>query len=402
LKTKIAIVGGGASSLMLACELDPTKFEVSIYEKNSALGRKFLVAGDGGLNLTHSEDKTRFIKRYTPSDFLETSFYHFSNIDLINWLNKIGVETFVGSSGRVFPKKGMKPIEVLTHFLDHLKGKHVNLFTEHDFKSFSQNELLFEYKGENKLVKSDVVIFCLGGASWPVTGSTGLWTNSFPQHGIKINPFRASNCSFRIDWPETLLKKIEGKVLKNVAISCSSKRHLGEVVITNFGLEGSGIYPLSPEIRTLLEKHGKAEISVDLKPNLSLEKVNEKLTATSAGKNITERLKNALNINEVQMQLLKHFLSKENYLNTAILSENIKAFKLEITGSGPLEEAISSVGGVDLGEIDTDFQLKKMPNVYAIGEMLDYDAPTGGYLLQSCFSMANYLAEKLNAKTDKL
>ena len=397
MKTTVAIVGGGASALMLASTLDSEKFEISLYEKNIAPGRKFLVAGDGGLNLTHSENQTGFIKRYTPAGFLERAFSHFSNADFIHWLHALGVETFIGSSGRVFPKKGIKPIEVLNRMLDQIKRNGVSLHTKYVLKDFSlENGLVFEHKGWKKEVNPKLVIFCMGGASWPVTGSTGDWSDLFKDKAIRINPFRASNCSFNISWTPDLVPKIEGKALKNISIRCGTAFHLGEAVITRSGLEGSGIYPLSPEIRKLLDAQERAEIHIDFKPALSLEKIKERLVAKPAELNTTDFLKTELHLTAVQVQLLKHFLSKEEYLDPDRLSQKIKEFSLYITGTGPIEDAISTVGGIDLDELDSTFQLKKLPHHYAIGEMLDYDAPTGGYLLQSCYSMANYLARHLN------
>ena len=384
---------------MLACELDSQKFEISIYEKNATLGRKFLVAGDGGLNLTHSEKEANFIKRYTPFSFFEKAFSSFSNKDLIIWLKTLGIKTFVGSSGRVFPEQGVKPIEVLTVFLDKIKHNGVQIFTKHSLKNFSlEKGLLFENENKLQELKSDVVVFCLGGASWPVTGSKGDWASLFKEKKIAVNSFEASNCSFKINWPQALVSKIEGKVLKNISVNCGTKTHLGEIVLTQAGIEGSGIYPLSPEIRAKLNKENSAEIIIDFKPNVSLEKIREKLNSKPSEKNITEQIKKHLNFTNGHIQLLKHFLSKEEYMDIITLSKKIKNFSLIITATGPLEDAISSVGGIDLNEIDDKYQLKKAPNHFAIGEMLDYDAPTGGYLLQSCFSMANYLAHYLNSE----
>jgi len=397
LKKKITIVGGGSCALILACELNPQKFDVTIYERNAAPGRKFLVAGDGGLNLTHSENESDFIKRYTPYFFFEKAFTHFSNKDLIHWLNANGVETFVGSSGRVFPKKEMKPVDVLNVFLKKIKSNSFIILTKQVWKGFSNdNNLIFENISGHSEVKSDYVIFCIGGASWPVTGSKGDWTNYFAEKKITIDPFQPSNCAFRINWDENFISKNQGKVLKNVAITCNNQTHSGEVVLTKFGIEGSGIYPLSPQIRYQLNEKQKAEISIDLKPLISLEKIKQKVVSIAAKKNFTENLKQQLNLNQLQIQLLKTLLPKDVFLSAEKLSCNIKNLKISINGIAPIEEAISTVGGISLTEIDADFQLKKLPRHYAIGEMLNYDAPTGGYLLQSCFSMAKFLAHYLN------
>ncbi|MGZ3920959.1 MAG: NAD(P)/FAD-dependent oxidoreductase [Bacteroidia bacterium] len=396
MKKKLSIIGGGTAALILASELDPGKYSVSIYERNAAPGRKFLVAGDGGLNLTHSESKDKFLQRYTPSSFLKEAFDHFSNEDLIKWFNNLGVETFVGSSGRVFPAKGIKPAEVLSLIIKKIKQNNVTLHYKHTWKGFAADDLLIESNGKENVVKSDIVIFCLGGASWPVTGSKGEWPNYFKEKKITVNEFKASNCAFKIEWPADLVNKIEGKVLKNVSISCKGKHHAGEVVLTKSGIEGSGIYPLSPEIRRQLGEHGKAQIIIDLKPSLTEDKIIAKIKHQS--KNISETLKSELNFNQTHIQLLKAFVSKEEFLDIEKLSFHIKSFGLTISALGPVEDAISTTGGIALTEINYHFELKKLPSRFVIGEMLDYDAPTGGYLLQSCFTMGKFLADYLNKK----
>jgi len=264
LKKTVSIIGGGPCALMLGAELDSNRYEIEIYERNNALGRKFLVAGDGGLNLTHSETPEEFIKRYTPNTFISKAFHHFSNLDFISWLNNTGIETYIGSSKRVFPKKGIKPIAVLDLLIQKVLKNRTQIFYKHEFKDFSaDNELLFNTNNGVRRVKSDLVIFCLGGASWPVTGSTGSWLNVFRNIGITINDFQASNCAFAVSWPQDIVSSIEGEALKNIEVSCNNIKHHGEVVLTRFGLEGSGIYPLSPQIRTELKTKKEAKILLD-------------------------------------------------------------------------------------------------------------------------------------------
>ncbi|MES2678443.1 MAG: TIGR03862 family flavoprotein [Bacteroidota bacterium] len=395
---KISIIGGGACALMLACELDTNKFDVAIYEKYAAPGRKFLVAGEGGLNLTHAEDPGDFIERYTPSGFLKQHFDNFNNHDLVKWINDKGVETFEGSSGRIFPKKGIKPVEVLNVLLETIRQNRVALHTKCEWKGFTpDNSLVFELAGEEKVIKSDLVIFCLGGASWPVTGSTGSWTEYFSRNRILVKPFEASNCSFNIHWPSHIITKIEGKALKNCAVTCGGKTVHGEVVLTRDGMEGSGIYPLSPQIREQLKTSGAAEIFIDFKPAITREVVLQKLEP-QPGVPYTKNISKRLNLNPLHITLLKQFVHKEEFLKPAELALHIKRFKMSITGCGPLADAISSVGGIALNEISEQFELKKMPGCFVLGEMLDYDAPTGGYLLQSCFTMAKGLADYLNTE----
>lgn len=397
LKKTISIIGGGASALMLGCELDSDKFDVSIYEKNNALGRKFLVAGDGGLNLTHSQSPADFIKQYTPPGFLEKAFQDFNNEDFIKWINTLGIKTFVGTSGRVFPIKEYKPIEVLNTMLSKIKNNHVTIHYKHDWKGFLENNtLVFENNNELKEVTSDYVVFCLGGASWSVTGSKGDWSNYFAEKKIQILPFKPSNCALKINWGDAFLNKIEGKILKNISVTCITKKNLGEVVLTKFGIEGSGIYPLSPQIREQIQTNGNAKIYIDFKPNLSQETISKKLSSIIIKPRFTENLKKTLNLSSTQIQLLKQFLSKDEFLNLEILSQRIKQFPLKVSNLAPIDEAISTVGGISLNEITPNFELKKLHNHFAVGEMLDFDAPTGGYLLQSCFSMGKYVTDYLN------
>lgn len=401
MKRSIAIIGSGPSALMLAATLDESAFDVSIYERNYAPARKFLVAGDGGFNLTHSEDIEEFLTRYSPSSFLEKSIRAFTNTDLCNWLKSIGIDTYTGSSKRIFPVKGIKPIDVLNAILNELKNKNIQLKTEHTWKGWnSKNELLFEYQNDEILAKADITVFALGGASWGKTGSDGRWSDLFEKKGIEIIPFQPSNCAYQVMWDEKFLEQNEGKSLKNISIGCDDKIKAGEVVITRFGLEGGAIYALSPQIRKQLNEKRTAGIFIDLKPTLTIPEIKARL-AGKAIKSLSKHLKDRLNLNDTQIALLKALLTKEEFLNLETLANSIKQLPLKITGMAPTDEAISTVGGISLNELDEDFQLKKSQKHYTIGEMVDWDAPTGGYLLQACFSMGNYLAKHLNAETSK-
>ena len=392
MKKTVSIIGGGPAAMLLAAHLNHKLFDVTIYEKNKALGRKFLVAGKGGFNLTHAEGLATFISRYTPPEFLKKALENFTNDDLRDWLNTLNIPTFVGSSKRVYPEKGIKPIEVLTAILDDIKQKGVQIKTEQNWLGWNaNNELIFE---SGLSVKADINVFALGGGSWRKTGSAGDWLNLFSEKDIKALPFQASNCAFKIDWKTDFLIKNEGKPIKNIKISCKNASKKGETVITQFGLEGGAIYALSPQIREQLNENGKAAIRIDLKPALTVKEIEERL---STGK-ITEQLKNAIKLEKPKVNLLKHYLNKTEFLDVQFLAKSIKNFPLEITSLSPIDEAISTVGGIDLNEMNENFELNKISNTYIIGEMLDYDAPTGGYLLQSCFSMGVHLANHLNKK----
>ena len=397
-KQNIVIIGGGPASLMLACSLDANKYNISLYEKNAAIGRKFLVAGKGGFNLTHSEEISQFAERYHPKEFIQPFLDHFSNIDFKNWLKSIGIETYVGTSKRVFPVKGIKPIEVLQHIEKQLEKNKATIFYNHLWQGWKNDELLFSNQGEVKIVKADIIVFALGGASWKVTGSDGNWTNYFNNKGIDIKPFYPSNCAYEVNWERAFIRAHHGQALKNCEFSCGSIKRKGEAVITEFGVEGSGIYPLSPEIRKQLLHNKSASIQIDFKTDLSLEEIKNRLE--NKGKlSIKDVLEKKINLSTTQIELLKLISSKEEYNNVDFLCQLIKSYPLNLVDFAPLDEAISTVGGIALNEVNHHLELKKIPNHYCIGEMLDWDAPTGGYLLQACFSMGKFLANKLNEKT---
>jgi uncharacterized flavoprotein (TIGR03862 family) len=392
MKKQIAIIGGGPSAFLLAAFLETEKFTITIYEKNKTAGRKFLVAGKGGFNLTHSEPIDQFIKRYTPEDILEKSLLNFTNIDFRNWLDQIKIPTYIGSSKRVYPKEGIKPVEVLNAILKSLKEKGVIIKYEHTFSDWDDNSNPII---NNKMIQTDYTVFSLGGGSWKVTGSEGNWLDTFSKKGIKTKKIQASNCGYQIDWKSNFIQKHEGTPLKNIAISCNNVIQKGEAVITKFGLEGNAIYGLSPQIREQLFTNSKATVFVDFKPSLTLENIHSKIKL-SKYRNTTEILKKELKLSPSQIDLLKIYLSKESYLNTETLTKNIKTFPLEIISTASIDEAISTIGGIDLNAISENFELKNMPNQFCIGEMLDWDAPTGGYLLQACASTGVFLAKHLN------
>lgn len=394
MKKKISIIGGGAAALALACFLDGEKYDISLFEKNKALGRKFLVAGKGGFNLTHSEPIEQLTERYVPSTFLKETLASFSNDDFRVWLASIGIETYVGSSKRVYPISGTKPVEVLKAIENGMANNGVKVHFEKTWTGWDKdNNLLFADKTS---VQSDLNIFALGGGSWKVTGSDGSWLNTFETKGIKASNFEPSNCAYEVKWPEKFLQKFKGKPLKNIQITCNGKIQKGEAIVTEFGLEGNAIYGLSPQLREGL-RTGNAIISIDFKPSLTESEILKKLSSTES-KNTSDILKNGLKMSPVQLSLLKAHTTKEEYLNTNTLAKKIKSFELTITGIATLDEAISTVGGVDLNEVNSTFELNQLNNNFCIGEMLNWDTPTGGYLLQACFSMGYFLADHLNTQ----
>lgn len=392
MKISVAIIGGGTAALFAAAFLDAEKYEVTIYEKKSTLGRKFLVAGDGGFNLTHSEPIGYMISRYGPSSFMKPALERFTNEDLVSWLQELGVPTYIGSSKRVFPEKGIKPITVLNAILDLLAKKGVSVIPNRTFTGWDDNyNLMF---ADDAIVEADIKIFALGGSSWKVTGSDGTWMPIFQYNNIETVPFHAANCAYGIAWPSDFIKRNEGLPLKNIAIESAGHRQKGEVVITKFGLEGNAIYALSQEINAQLRSDGAAQIYLDCKPTLTQESIFNKLQSSRL--KTTEKLKQTLKLSATQIQLVKSHSSRETFLHMNALSKFIKRIPLTIQSAATIEESISTTGGVSLAAVTKNYQLKNLDNTYCIGEMLDWYAPTGGYLIQGCASMGVYLARSLN------
>lgn len=396
MKKTVAIIGGGPAAFAAAAFLDSELFDVTIYEKNKTVGRKFLVAGKGGFNLTHSEPIDQLISRYSKSSVLETALKSFTNDDLRTWLDEIGIPTYIGSSKRIYPEKGIKPIEVLTKVLDVLTSNSVRIEFEKEWNGWDDEGKLTFKSGET--IAPDITIFSLGGGSWKVTGSDGSWIDHFETSDIKTIPFLPANCAYAINWNSELIEKIEGMPLKNIALRTENKVCTGEVVITKFGMEGNAIYALSPEIQAQLSHTGSATIYLDLKPSFTEEQVLTKLCDSSL--KTTDILRRKLNLSKTQINLLKSSLTKEEFISKLQLSEKIKHFPLQIESAAPLDEAISTTGGISMDSITLNFELKERSNVYCIGEMLDWNAPTGGYLLQACFSIGVFVAKQLNSVSE--
>jgi len=388
----IIVVGGGAAGLMTAMQLNPL-FNVIIIEKEKSIGRKLLVAGNGGFNLTNNCSGINLASKYTPEFLLEDCLQLFSPKDLQVFLLSIGIETYVGSSGRIFPKKGIKPNEVLTAFKLLLSKKGVVVKLNHQFLSFSnQNKLeITNSSNQNETLSFDYCVFALGGASWTKTGSDGLWTALFESKQLNTIPFQASNCGVNIKWDSSILKHHEGKPLKNISFTVGGKTVKGEGLVTAYGLEGNAVYPLIGEVRNQLKEDKDSQLFIDFKPNNS----NEELERKMKGKSYKTYAK-SLNLASLEMAILKRFTSKVDFVDSVKFIASLKNLQIPISGLRPIEEAISTVGGVHLNSIQPDFSLKNNRNVFIIGEMLDWDAPTGGFLLQACFSMGYSVAQRIN------
>lgn len=382
---RVVIIGGGPAGLMAATQLLKSDCEILLLDQKASVGRKFLVAGDGGFNLTHSENKLELMEKYD-SDWMKQAVRTFPNKDFIKFLKQIGIETKVGSSGKIFPEDEIKPIQVLNAWKQHLEGR-VQFQLNCRFVNFEENELTFEREGKSEKITFDYLILALGGKSWPVTGSDGTWTQIFEEKGIELTPFQPSNSGLVLydNW----LSDLEGKILKNIRTSCGNQSCSGDLVCTSYGLEGKPAYAINGALR----KMEKPVFKVDLKPQMNTEKVLEIL---KKAKNPSQGLKE-LKLGEVAIFWIKNFVSKERFLNPKELAKAIKEFPIGIKGFRPIEEVISCAGGVSDTEISESGELNKFPNVFVAGEMIDWDAPTGGYLIQGCVS-SGYVVGKSIAK----
>lgn len=391
----IAIIGGGAAGLM-AADILSRNCEVHIYEKGKTLGRKFLVAGNGGFNLTNNAQGEALYTKYTPIEFLQPALKAFNSQDTRNWLAEPGIPTFVGSSGRVFPEKGIKPITVLQKIKDRLLNQGVQFHFQHEFLRFnSENKPVVKFQTTEIAIEAVHYIFALGGASWPVTGSTGNWLEVFRLLGIKTLPFQSSNCGVNVNWPMEFRERFSGAPLKNLQISIGGFSLKGEALITDYGLEGNAIYPVVPKVREALNAGKEAVLRLDFKPQNTVGQLLQKVQ----GKNIqAKNYEQVFKLSKAQLALIKAFTSKENYLNPELFVKYIKQLEIPVTSLRPVEEAISTVGGIALSEVNPDFSLKQFPHISVVGEMLDWDAPTGGFLLQGCFSTANFAAQAVLQK----
>lgn len=384
-KKKVIIIGGGASNL-IAADMLSTSYEVHIFEKGKGIGRKFLVAGNGGFNLTNSATDNDLLNHYSSQTILREALNAFDSHSVREWLLGLGIETFVGSSGRIFPIEGIKPIHVLQKIKDRLIQNQVQFHFHHEFISLSEDGIpTFKTEDDEITIHGDYYIFGLGGASWSKTGSDGKWIDAFQSFGIKTVPFQSSNCGINIDWPNEFQEQHNGSPLKNIKISIGNFSIKGEALITQYGMEGNAIYPCIPFIRTSLSQSPQTYINIDLKPNNS----KEQLLAKIKGKSIkTKNYAYEFKLNKMQLALIKNYTTKEEFINPSLYINAIKNLKIPVDSLRGLEESISTVGGIHFSELNADFSLQKQSNIFLIGEMLDWDAPTGGFLLQACFSTA--------------
>ncbi len=392
----VAIIGAGPSGLMAAEVLSQAGIKVDIYDAMPSAGRKFLMAGKGGLNITHSEPYAQFLSRYgASSSHLKPILDGFSPETLTDWVHGLGIKTFVGSSGRVFPED-MKAAPLLRIWLHRLRLSGVSMHMRHrwvGWQDVNTKLLCFETPLGLKDVQATGTILALGGASWPQLGSTGAWQSLLVQRGIEISTLKPANCGFDVIWSDVFRERFAGQPVKSIIASFSNITRQGDCMVTANGLEGNLIYALSAPLRDEIYRRGSVQLTLDLAPNMSLQEVMSKVSQPHGKQSLANHLRKKLHLDAVKQGLLREVLSSENMSSLNSLGAAIKALPIRLTATRPLSEAISSAGGISFDGLDKNLMLKKLPGIFCVGEMLDWEAPTGGYLLNACFASGVAAAE---------
>ncbi len=382
----VAIIGGGPAGLMAAEHLAGKGHRVTVYDAMPTVGRKFLLAGKSGLNITHAEDYARFVTRYGAANDRLRPVLDLMTPDAIRvWAAGLGTETFVGTSGRVFPKV-MKASPLLRAWLKRLEAMGVSILTRHRWTGFDGKALIFDTPEGPNRVTADATLLALGGASWPKLGSDAAWVPLLKAEGIDIVPLRPANCGFDCDFSESFDTRFSGQPIKSVKATSAAGTTQGEFVISKGGIEGSLIYAHSAALRDALDRDGHAALTLDLTPGRTEEKLVADLARQDRKASFSTRLKKAANLDGVKIALLREVDPAANQCDANGLANLIKALPLPVKRPRPIAEAISTAGGVALDAIDGAFMLKKRLGTFVAGEMLDWEAPTGGYLLTACFA----------------
>jgi hypothetical protein len=385
--SRAIVIGAGPAGLMAAERLAEAGHAVAIHDAMPSPARKFLLAGRGGLNLTHSEPLAKFLPRYREAQpHLDAIIRRFPPDALRAWSAGLGEETFVGSSGRVFPKS-FKASPLLRAWLRRLDGRGVTLHSGSRWIGCSNDgALLFANSASGSTERADAVVLALGGASWPRLGSTGAWTSILAVKDIGIAQLTPSNCGFEIAWSDFIRERHSGEPLKRIALTCAEETVRGEAMITAEGLEGGAVYALSGPVRDEVLANGRATAALDLRPDIAIAGLARRLSEGRRGDSLGNRLRKQAGLSPTAIAVLRDLTPGLAGLNPAGLATAIKAVPLPVSGVRPIGRAISSAGGVRWDELDGDLMLRKLPGVFCAGEMIDWEAPTGGYLLQACFA----------------
>lgn len=392
----VAVIGGGPAGLMAAEVISRAGVKVDLFDAMPSLGRKFLMAGKGGMNITHSEPAAAFSARYgTRQERIAPLLDAFGPETLRAWMHGLGIESFVGSSGRVFPT-GMKAAPLLRAWLHRLRENDVHVHVRHRWcgiepQADARTALRFATPDGEKYFCADAVVLALGGGSWAKLGSDGRWVPLLAQAGVEIAPLRPANCGFDVGWSKFLRERHAGQPVKTVLASVTDTggtvhRRQGEFVITENGVEGGLIYALSAPLRDAIEANGSAVLTLDLLPGHDAPHVAEEVARPRGSRSLSSHLHSRLGLKGVKMALLHECLTREELADPAHLAAAIKALPLRLLAPRPLDEAISSAGGVFFEELDERLMIRRLPGVFCAGEMIDWEAPTGGYLITACLA----------------
>jgi uncharacterized flavoprotein (TIGR03862 family) len=390
----VAIIGGGPAGLSAAEVLSGQGHAVTLFDRMPSLGRKFLLAGRGGLNLTHSEPLAAFMARYGEAQAaIEPLIAGFPPDALRSWCDGLGEATFIGSSGRVFPRS-FKTSPLLRAWLRRLADRGVQVKTGHRWTGWNDDgALCFETAAGPVAARPKAVLLALGGASWPRLGSDGGWTGLLAAHGVAVCALRPANGGFIIPWSGHFHERFAGSPVKRIALSFAGHTVRGEAMVTAQGIEGGAVYALSSALREAILSNGKAVASLDLRPDLSIEQIKQKLDRPRGSESFSNHLRKRLALPPVAIALLREINAEAATLAPPALAALIKAVPLTLTDMMPITRAISTAGGVSWEGLDADLMLKALPGVFCAGEMLDWEAPTGGYLLQGCFASGRAAAD---------
>ncbi|MBT9371975.1 TIGR03862 family flavoprotein [Rhizobium sp. CSW-27] len=397
----VAIVGGGPAGLMAAEVLAAAGRRVSVFEAMPTFGRKFLLAGKSGLNITHSEDYGRFRTRFGASNGrLAAALDGFTPADIRAWAEGLGTQTFVGSSGRVFPTV-MKASPLLRAWLKRLAEMGVTLLPRHRLLSLTPGGGLFETPDGEREIRADAMLLALGGASWPRLGSDAAWVAGLRHQGIAIADFRPANCGFDVNWSDAFRSRFAGEPVKAVRLTSEAGVTQGEFVISRHGVEGSLIYGHAAALRDRLDRDGVAALQLDLAPGRSLERVAAALERLPARTSLSNRLRRAAGLEGVKAALVRECAPAIAEADPAEQAAAIKALPVPLLRPRPIEEAISSAGGIAWAGIDAGYMLTARPGTFVAGEMIDWEAPTGGYLLTACLATGRAAARGIDRWLDE-